>query len=104
MKKAFIAFLLILALVASATPALAYEASDADVACDVLLARPVGILAIVAGSAVFVVSLPFSLPTGSVPKVAQRMILDPVEFTFVRPVGNFDYQLGTWETGWTAKQ
>ena len=104
MKKAFIAFLLILALGASARPALAYEASDADVIGDVILARPAGLLAIVAGSAVFVVSLPFSLPTGSVPKVAQRLILDPVEFTFVRPVGNFAFQLGTWETGWTAKQ
>ncbi|MBP7341101.1 MAG: hypothetical protein PHG54_04755 [Smithellaceae bacterium] len=104
MKKAFIASLLILALVAGATPALAYEASDADVIGDVLLARPAGIVGIVAGSVVFVVSLPFSLPTGSVPKVAQRLILDPVEFTFVRPVGDFDYRLGTWETGWTGQK
>jgi len=44
----------------------------------------------------FVVALPVSLPSRSVGNVGQRLVLDPVEFTFIRPVGNFDYRLGAW--------
>ncbi|MCK7489450.1 MAG: hypothetical protein MZU79_03840 [Anaerotruncus sp.] len=61
-----------------------------------MLVRPIGLAAIVLGSVIFVVSLPVALPTGSVGKVRQRLVADPVEFTFVRPIGDFDYKLGTW--------
>ncbi len=101
MKKTLIMFLMVFALIAGTMSAFAYETSDADVIADTLLVRPIGMAAVAAGSVVFVCSLPFSLPTGSVPKVAQTLILDPVEFTFVRPVGNFDYKLGTWKTAWS---
>jgi hypothetical protein len=103
MKKTFVMFLIAFMLLAGAVSALAYETSDADVIADTVLVRPIGIAAIAAGSVIFVASLPFSLPTGSVPKVAQVLILDPVEFTFIRPVGNFDYKLGTWKTAWTPE-
>lgn len=96
MKKKLIAFLLLFALIAGAVPALANEPTDASVVADVLLVRPVSLASIVVGSVVFVIALPFSLPTRSAGKVGQRMVLDTVEFTFVRPVGDFDYKLGTW--------
>lgn len=98
MKKKMIAILVVFALIASAAPALANEPTDATIVPDVLLVRPAGLAAIVLGSVLFVVALPVAIPTGSIGKVGQRLVLDPVEYTFVRPIGDFDYKLGTWKT------
>lgn len=100
MKKTLIALMMVFALLSSVAPAIAYDPKEQDIAPDVLIVRPIGIAAVAVGSVIFVASLPFSLPTGTVHTVAQRLILDPVEYTFVRPVGDFDYQLGTWKTAW----
>ena len=97
MKKKLTAFLVVLIMVLSTGPVSAYETSDIDIIAVVFFARPGGITAIAAGSAVFVLALPFSLPTRSAGVVGQRLVLDPVEFTFCRPVGYFHYRLGTWD-------
>jgi hypothetical protein len=96
MKKKLITFLVVLFMILSTVPVSAYETSDIDIIGDVFFARPGGIAAIVAGSAIFVLALPFSLPTRSAHVVGQRLVLDPVEFTFCRPVGDFHYKLGYW--------
>jgi hypothetical protein len=59
---------------------------------DVIVLRPFGIAATVLGAAVFVVSLPFTLPTRSVDKAAQKLVVDPAKFTFVRPLGYVPYE------------
>ena len=59
---------------------------------DVIVLRPFGIAATVLGAAVFVVSLPFTLPTRSVDQAAQRLVVDPAKFTFVRPLGYVPYE------------
>lgn len=51
---------------------------------DVLFARPIGIVAGVVGSAIFVVSLPFTIPTGGVRDAADIFIVKPFQFSFVR--------------------
>ena len=51
---------------------------------DVLFARPLGICAGIAGTAIFVVSLPFTIPTGGVRDAADRFIVQPFQFSFVR--------------------
>lgn len=51
---------------------------------DVLFARPMGIVAGIFGSAVFVVSLPFTIPTGGVRDAADMFIVKPFQFSFVR--------------------
>lgn len=53
-------------------------------AIDVLVARPIGIIAGVVGSAIFVVSLPFTIPTGGVRDAADIFIVKPFQFSFVR--------------------
>ncbi len=53
-------------------------------ALDILLARPIGIVAGVVGSAIFVVSLPFTVPTRSVGDAADIFIVKPFQFSFVR--------------------
>jgi hypothetical protein len=45
----------------------------------------------------WVVSLPFSIPSGSVGTAGQLLVADPCKFTFVRPLGDFDYKVGTVE-------
>jgi len=39
---------------------------------------------------VFVITLPFSIPTKSVDKAAQKLIVDPAKYTFVRPLGQIE--------------
>ncbi len=96
MRKKIAVFLVLLSLVAFTGPVSANEPNDATIIGDILLARPLGLAMIAAGSVLFVVALPVSLPSRSVGNVGQRLVLDPVEFTFIRPVGNFDYRLGAW--------
>jgi hypothetical protein len=54
---------------------------------DTLLLRPLGLVATVVGTAVFVVSLPFSIPTKQVDKAAQKLVVEPAKYTFTRPLG-----------------
>ena len=58
-------------------------------AADFLFARPIGIVSVVAGAAVFIVSLPFSALGGNVKDAAQKLVKDPINFTFKRPLGEF---------------
>lgn len=95
MKKKLIVFIAVFFLIANAAPAIA-EPLDAEVIGDVLISRPFGLVSIVLGTALFVVALPVSIPSGSVKTVGRKLVMDPVEFTFIRPVGDFDYRLGTW--------
>lgn len=99
MKKKSIAILLVCALILSAAPAFAGEPKDGmEVVADVLFARPVGLVAIVFGSAMWVVSLPFSIPSGSTGTAGKLLVADPFNYTFCRPLGDFDYKVGTAET------
>ncbi|MCY4515151.1 MAG: hypothetical protein OXC69_08485 [Candidatus Tectomicrobia bacterium] len=56
---------------------------------DAFLLRPLGLAATVAGTAAFVLTLPFSLPTGSVEKAAKALVVRPARYTFARPLGEF---------------
>jgi hypothetical protein len=65
------------------------ERSGAKMAADALLMRPVGFVASVFGSAVFVVSLPLSLLGENHEEAFNKMVKKPVKYTFVRPLGDF---------------
>jgi len=54
---------------------------------DLIFARPIGLIATVAGTAVFVVSLPFTLLGGNAAEAANALVVEPAKFTFVRPLG-----------------
>lgn len=56
---------------------------------DFVLVRPVGIVALVAGSVLFVISLPFSALGGNVKVAARSLVVKPAKFTFTRPLGEF---------------
>lgn len=55
---------------------------------DVLLVRPLGLVATVVGTALFVASFPFSLMGRNVKAAARKMVIEPAKFTFVRPLGD----------------
>ncbi len=57
---------------------------DEYAAFDIVAARPIGIVATIVGSGLFVVSLPFTIPTRSVKTAADMFIVDPFRFSFVR--------------------
>ena len=56
-------------------------------AADLLIARPGGLAATVLGAAVFVVGLPFTLINGSTEQAAQKLVVEPAQYTFTRPLG-----------------
>ena len=97
MKKVASVFALItlvisfLALPLYATPPEYRTAHDPVVMmADGVLARPLGLASTIIGSAFFVITLPFTVPSGSVGEAKKQMIEYPAWFTFKRPVGEFE--------------
>ena len=58
-----------------------------EMVADVVVARPLGLLATIGGAAAFVVSLPFSALGGNVPQAADALVVGPAKATFVRCLG-----------------
>jgi hypothetical protein len=56
---------------------------------DLVVSRPVGIAVTIVGGALFVVSLPFALTSGSVKETSDVLVGQPFRFTFKRPLGDF---------------
>ena len=93
MKKMMIATFIVVTLISASVPVLAEEAPGApDMIADVLIVRPVSLACTVLGTAAFIVSLPFAIPSGSVKSVARTLVADPFKYTFTRPMGDF----GVW--------
>jgi hypothetical protein len=60
-----------------------------DMAVDLVLVRPVGLVATAVGALAWVIALPFTLPTGSADDAAREMVSKPAEYTFDRRLGEF---------------
>ncbi len=90
MKKIAIVLFLATVLIASSIPVYAGSDRDLDITADVLLVRPISLAATVVGTAVFIVSLPFTIPSGSVGAAADTLVAQPFKYTFARPVGNYN--------------
>ena len=63
------------------------EPGAASMAFDLVVARPVGIAATAVGTALFIVSLPFSLLGGNSDVAYEKLIKDPARHAFQRPLG-----------------
>ncbi len=90
MKKIFIVLVTLLFVLTSTA---AFAASDNDgiaVIADFLILRPIGLATVVGGTGMFILTLPLAVITGSVDKTADALIVEPVEFTFVRDLGDND--------------
>ena len=94
-----VALLLTLSFGLQSMPVLAAQGSDADPAytiepasgfammADLLIARPLLIVATAAGAAVFVVSLPFSAMGGGIGAAGKALVVEPGQAAFVRCLG-----------------
>lgn len=65
------------------------DPSAGAMAFDFIVVRPGGIVATAAGISCFVVTLPFSLLGWNVGTAAEKLVVDPIKFTFFRPLGDF---------------
>jgi hypothetical protein len=59
----------------------------AKMAGDLVVARPIGLVMTVAGTAAFIISLPFTLLAGSANEAAETLMIGPAKTTFVRCLG-----------------
>jgi len=59
----------------------------ARAAFDLVVMRPLGLLSLLAGSGLYVVWLPFTVPSGAMVEAGRGLVADPFRFTFTRPVG-----------------
>jgi len=65
-----------------------YENSAEQMFIDFLFLRPLGIAVTAMGTAMFIVSLPFSALGGNVKEAFCEMMVEPAKFTFARPLGD----------------
>jgi len=65
------------------------ERSAESMVFDVTLVRPLGIVGIVVGTGAFILSLPFSALGSNTDEAFERLMADPVRYTFKRPLGVF---------------
>jgi hypothetical protein len=62
---------------------------DLAMAGDILFVRPIGIVGTAIGTVLFIVSVPFSAAGGNTEQAFKKMVAEPAEFTFKRPIGVF---------------
>ena len=68
-----------------------HEPSADEMAIDAVLIRPIGLVTTVAGTAIYAISLPFSLLGGNEQQARENLVYEPARFTFKRPLGEFSY-------------
>jgi len=61
--------------------------SGGEMIFDAVLVRPLMLVGTVIGTVVFVVTLPFSALGGNVEEAADKLVVEPATYTFVRPLG-----------------
>ena len=88
MRRIVVTLFVAIALIAASGPA--FGSDELNIPVDVLIIRPATLVGTVLGTALFVVALPFSIPSGSVKMTAKTLIVEPFKFTFTRPLGEFE--------------
>jgi len=94
-KKRPLAFILLsfFLLTATLNPALAQDSeADSDITAasmigDLFVLRPLGLVATILGTALFLVTLPITAGVGNTEVAGERLVKDPGKFTFDRPLG-----------------
>ena len=64
------------------------EPTGGEMFADALIVRPMTLAASVVGAATWVVTLPFTLFSGNAGDAGKSWVLDPLGYTFVRPLGD----------------
>ena len=87
LKKAIICGLIAVVIVGYASVGWSGEPTAARVEdiTDLVILRPLGCVATLVGTGLFVLTLPFTVPTRSVRESADRFVVAPFHYTFSRP-------------------
>ncbi len=96
MKKIFIILLAVLIVFVHSIaftagekhPKLDPDTASADVMVDIVCTRPIGFIGLIAGSILYLVTLPIAVATKSMDRTQQAFVIDPYEYTFERPLGD----------------
>ncbi len=88
MKKALIIIATVLLVFTATLSFAATDNNDAAMIGDILILRPVGLLATAVGAIVQGIGLPVSLLGGNAKEAGDALVVAPAKFTFVRPVGD----------------
>ena len=64
------------------------ERSAEKMAADALIVRPLGLLATALGAVLYLVALPYSILGGNHKETQQKLVKEPYQFTFERPLGD----------------
>ena len=64
------------------------EPTAGEMFADAVAVRPMTLAASAVGLAAWVVTLPFTIPSGSAADAGKSWVVDPLEYTFVRPLGD----------------
>lgn len=64
------------------------EPGGGEMLADAFLLRPTMLVGSVLTVATFIVTLPFSALGGNVGDAAQKLVVEPLRYTFVRPLGD----------------
>jgi hypothetical protein len=86
----------LLCVVLFTTPTLAGDSGDIPddisahaMAWDAFLVRPLGVVSIGVGSVIFGITSPLAALGGNIHATFEKLIAEPVAFTFQRPLGDF---------------
>ena len=66
------------------------EPTAGEMFADAVLVRPMTAAVSVVGAIAWVVTLPFTLPSESMEESARSWVADPLEYTFMRPLGDME--------------
>jgi hypothetical protein len=66
------------------------DASADAMIFDAVFLRPAGLAATIGGSIAFILSLPFSALGGNVGEAADKLVVAPARYTFVRALGHME--------------
>lgn len=90
MKSRVVAWMLLIIL-GTSTRSFGYDTTGnfESVAVDVVVARPLWLVATLVGTGLFVVSLPVAAMSRNVNKTAEILVAKPAHATFTRPLGDF---------------
>jgi hypothetical protein len=96
MKKIFIILVTFLIFSASTLSFAVKDEDDLNVAVDAVIVRPLGLVSIALGVSIFIAALPFTAVSGNIYKSANVLVVEPINFTFRRPIGDFDNNRGNY--------
>jgi hypothetical protein len=101
-KKTLLSCLLLMALIVSPLSTFAANDSEAQqhshkkpadpaaMCIDLVVVRPLALVATVVGSVFYIVSLPFSALGDNTHDAWESLVVSPATYTFTRPLGEFD--------------